>query len=404
MFGKTKFVMNEDEERKKILRSPYFLRDKLRQLKGTLAEPKEETSPDLSETLQEDLPTNSLRYLQEEPSSTYSTPIPKKILKKEEMAAKVTVLQGQEVAKFRGNRTSKDAVFATGPSISEFLENLQAYFRRHEITSDVDKICTLRLLIDPSVGDARFVVNNLLDSKINTKAISFAQLCELLKENYREQESLSLYDAALHLQSTISRRVDTPQMQLVEITKSIQNFVDAITSRSQFGDNSKSIEESMKEGFLLYATALWGGRTLTEKVLQPFPANKEPRDLSLALLKNLKKEGIKKEDTETVAATAPVDTAAPPMIPSKTSAGLGRRQPPPHRQTRGGKQEQNIKAKFIYKCYRCGLKSHKIKDCKVPAENIICSLCNSRTHVASVCQSQSFFRESGGQSNSRYRP
>ena len=41
---------------------------------------------------------------------------------------KLTFLQGSEVLKFKGNRTSKDGVFSPGPRIQDFFESIEAYF------------------------------------------------------------------------------------------------------------------------------------------------------------------------------------------------------------------------------------------------------------------------------------
>ena len=74
---------------------------------------------------------------------------------------KLTFVNNEEMSKFVGNPTQYDTTFSPGPKIEEFLQNFSAYTVRHNIVTDADKLIALRMLVHPSMGDARFVLSSL---------------------------------------------------------------------------------------------------------------------------------------------------------------------------------------------------------------------------------------------------
>ena len=83
--------------------------------------------------------------------------------KEDKTFQKFTFLQGEELTKFRGNRTKGDGIFTEGPKIQDFFNNIEAYISRHGISTDRDKIVSVKLNIDQTAGDARFVVQSIFD-------------------------------------------------------------------------------------------------------------------------------------------------------------------------------------------------------------------------------------------------
>jgi len=140
-------------------------------------------------------------------------------------------------------------------------------------------------LIDPNAGDARFVVSNILDDKINTKTPTYEQLENILANHYKPQNEVSLYDAARHI-FTVAHKIPgtSDQMQLININKAVQSFIEVVTQRPVFADNLKTTEESMKEALLLLLMSNWGGRKVSDKILANLPANKLPRDINCLVM------------------------------------------------------------------------------------------------------------------------
>ena len=369
-------------------RSPYNLRLAMQNFKSNKEEDIRTEDRTISSNLESSVAENSAPTL-------YPSLAAQQI--SETMAAtKLTFLQGSEIIKFKGNRTSKDGIFSQGPRIQDFLESIEAYFHRHEITDDKDRIVTIKLHVDQSSGDARFVLRNILDPNLNSKRVSYDELKNLLLEHYRNRESASLYDAAVHLQEAINNKLDTDQMALIGISNAIQNFVEAYTGRSQFADNKKTTLNVVKEAFLFFGVAVWGGRSLTEKSLLKFPSNMEPRNQIMEINQHLKKMTAVAAREEIAASVAQNMASKGPMAYGQTPKLPAWGQERPHR------EKSSEQAKSLgNNCLRCGLKNHRFKQCRVNSENIYCTRCQSRNHVATMCNFQSF-RSSGN--NFRNKP
>ena len=88
----------------------------------------------------------------------------------------VTFLNSEEIPKFRGRRLQTDEIFTHGPSFDELASNLNAYFIRHNLNNDEEKINALRLLVHPTQGDERFVLAHFLDPALNRERFSYEQL------------------------------------------------------------------------------------------------------------------------------------------------------------------------------------------------------------------------------------
>ena len=328
-----------------------------------------------------------------------------------EMAEKrFTVLQGEEVAKFRGFRTTNDGMFTPGPSIEDFLENLKAYFTRHNIETDEDKICTLKLLIDPHVGDARLVVANILDSKINPKKLKYKELEDLLKETYRDPQAASLFDAAVHIEKSLKKSsTESAHLQLININKAVQNFIEAFTSRPEFRNNSKSPADTAKEALLLFASSCWAGREVCEKVIVPFQAGEDPRILNREILEFIRRTDLKRgqpqaQEAMVVAATSSAYNSTlnhtSKMAPSVEEGWTKGNTQATYGNQLHDHQVSSYKAKFF--CYRCGVKGHIRPMCTAPADTIFCTTCKRNSHVTSVCRDSNSFRKERGRDNFRF--
>ena len=107
---------------------------------------------------------------------------------------KLTFVNNEEMSKFVGNPTQYDTTFSPGPKIEEFLNHFNAYTVRHNIVSDADKLIALRMLVHPSMGDARFVLSSLVDDSLGAN-ITFQEVSDYLVRLYKSETSLNFFRA-----------------------------------------------------------------------------------------------------------------------------------------------------------------------------------------------------------------
>ena len=360
----------------------------------------------------------------------------------------VTFMNAEEIPKFRGRRLPQDEIFVVGPTFSEFTSNLAAYFQRHHIIEDSQKINLLRLLVHPSQGDARYVLSHFLDPLLNPQGFSYEELIDFLKRSYTKTEELIFFRATQHLMATINDKVAPRDFKKIrDIETSILQLLETYKRRGGFNESTKSAEEHCRDVLLHMALAAWGGEKLTTEVLEKLSIDENATILGLKTNEFINKEEIKK-NTEVCCISAlpitgrlagsssikkdtpggfhgPIGTGRPQQstkwgqnpnterpqqstkwgqnpnterphqatrwghAPHSGSAGHRSSAPPRTRGVGGEIPPKPVELLNNIFCFKCGYSNHVSTHCN--KRNLFCTFCKSPTHNTVVCRKK--FRE-----------
>ena len=156
----------------------------------------------------------------------------------------MTFLNTEEIQNFRGRRLQTDEELQYWSTFNEFADSLNAYFIRHNLTDDNEKINALRLLICPSQGDARYVLAHFLDPTLNKDRFSYDEQIRCLKRSYTTKEEINFSQASQHLINVftnVSNPCDFKNIHKIE--KAIELLIDTFKRRENFADSGKKTAE-----------------------------------------------------------------------------------------------------------------------------------------------------------------
>lgn len=291
----------------------------------------------------------------------------------------VTFLNTEEIQKFRGRRLQTDEVFQYGPTFNEFADSLDAYFTRHNLSDDNEKINALRLLVHPSQGDARYVLAHFLDPALNKERFSYDELIRCLKRSYTTKEEINFYQASQHLINLITNKSNPRDFKNIhEIENAIKLLIDTFKRRENFANSGKTAEQHVMEVMLHLALSYWGGEKLTLEVLEKAPTREQSSLLGLRCSEFLLKDTFH-------ATVNHVKFHQEQRRPSDLRGGA------PLRDSRLAREKTTKpdESKDVF-CYKCGLKYHRAPQCR--RKNLYCNHCRTNTHNSIVCRKK--FRQS----------
>ena len=313
------------------------------------------------------------------PHTSYGlTPTPSQIyptlLNPNPIPPTVTFFNSEEIPKFRGRRLQTDEMFVYGPNFNEFIENLNAYFIRHQIINDEEKINALRLLVHPTQGDARFVLAHFLDPSLNRERFSFNQLVNYLKRSYTTKEETNFFQAASHFIDLIRKKDSLKDFKKIrEIQNAINQIMETFKRRESFTLSPKNTEQHCMELLLHLALSYLGGEKLTTNVLEKAPTNEAGGLLGLRCVEFLMRESLTNNmELHHIKEDFP---ASRPCSALSRDSRSGREMP---LKTDESKTTKNVL------CYKCGMKNHISPDCRI--KKLYCSHCKINTHNTVVCR------------------
>jgi len=305
---------------------------------------------------------------------------------------KLSFIGGEELKKFIGNKTPYDTSFSPGPSIEEFTEAFKSFCDRHELTTDNDRIASIRMMIHPSMGDARFVLSSLLDSNINAN-ITFQEVLDYLNRAYKTTSSINFYRASQNFLQLCKPKlaVENDFLKLRGMEIAARELLDAFSKREAYANCGKSPEEKIVELLSFIAFSAYTGEKISNKITKGSVTSREllVRTKEEIRLLDLKDRSSLKD--ENVFYSEPKQ---PQQSGFKRSFGKNQGQYGNTKSNSGRNHFNNTNnSNRNVICHKCGHPSHSAKDCKTQIE-LFCGKCLKGGHVSSVCFSkQSLFRD-----------
>ena len=274
----------------------------------------------------------------------------------------LTFVNTEEVPKFKGLRATCDEYFTPGPTLNEFVSNLEAYFHRHNLHNDQERINALKILIHPSQGDARFVLSHIVNNQLNETNLTYNELINYIRRAYTTKKQSNFFQAVKNFLGTIQDdEADKDFVKINKINDAIQLLMEAYKKRPAYANNQKTMEQTLQEMLTLIAFSTRAGEKASNEVLEKIPANQEYRKTALQIAEFIKKEG---EKTATVCAL-------------RTT-----RAPPPQRQGESSLINKNLL------CTKCGWRGHMASRCR--RTDLFCKHCRTHTHMTNVCRRKKF--------------
>ena len=266
-----------------------------------------------------------------------------------------------DIAKFKGNRRRCDAIFTPGPSIDDYITNIESYCKSQGITEDADKCNALRLFTSQTEGDAWGTLHRYFSHNLKA-TLPYTEIVARLKEIYRSLATSNFASAAKKYRSVAfdpSNPLDLTR--IVDLESSAITVVDKYLERKQYSKtaDTRPIRETMAELLIAITIANDLGPKVSDAVLTDHGSNEHLFALTEKTLDYIKKNPGSVRNPEEI------------NFLRKTS-------------------QKNTK--LI--CPRCGNTGHKFKDCMVNASKIKCEKCDLKNdHVTSQCERNRKFRE-----------
>ena len=293
---------------------------------------------------------------------------------------KLTFVNNEEISKFVGNPTQFDTTFAPGPKIEEFLNHFNAYIVRHNITTDADKLIALRMLVHPSMGDARFVLSSLLDDTLGTN-ITFQQVSDYLIRLYKSETSLNFFRACNNFIELCKPKNDgvNDLMQFRSIEVATKELLQAYLDKPNQANSQKNDSQKIFEILSLMAFSIYAGEKVSKSLIKEDLSQKDLFVKAKELIRLQALQDEKKKDSVVLQISEEEENS----VVKKKNFDLKKR------------RTMQIKGKKTLICFRCGLEnSHTAKSCNTKID-LFCSFCLKRGHVNKVCfkkQANSNFR------------
>ena len=329
-----------------------------------------------------------------------------------------TITTISDIPKFSGNNKVGEK---TSITIKNYLRTLTNYFNTNNITEDKRRIDILYSTIDPNKGDAFEIINTYAGTDISYDQLT-KELVKLyptfITTNYRHSVKL-ISQTNIHQPSVIRgmSTLTTQTRALVEAYLNKPNFAAKGlvlkapiegTGEVIIGDDDEieadtrlTIKNLLENFFLHFITSTQLENKVYEKIeeISPFSSCTEfmARVVEAHELVRVTQEANNKKVTKNEVVFAANNSYStthadaknkPRQSESKGSTNSTNNTYYQNSRSNQSNRYTNVKGGHSDKqrmCYRCGNKSHIIRDCKV-SEDVSCKYCRKRGHLVKACK------------------
>ena len=210
----------------------------------------------------------------------------------------VVFLDSKSIPRFKGNQRPGEIGFTPGPSISEYLDALEALFTKNSISDDGDKKRLLLLHAHPDSGCAYDIL-----TKYNGKDyrdVSYEDIKRECRVAFTPTADMTLKKSLSNLLSpNLSLNVESFAHQLRINEKNIDSAVESFINRNDLNigqaADTRTFETKLKEFclFLIYSSVLTD--SLYEKVFIKWAGGQPLHLLKLKLLTEVRKTSLNKD-------------------------------------------------------------------------------------------------------------
>ena len=142
-----------------------------------------------------------------------------------------TILNNDDIPKFRGRRRENDPIYEEVNSIKQHINIVNNYINTLTDPTDKDKINVLLRSADPTIGDFHLTLNNFVHSSW-FEGLTYDDLCKVLEDSYIEQSEKNIVAVSKELLETRLKNDSSVASKTIETYANLSKLADYIVDNS----------------------------------------------------------------------------------------------------------------------------------------------------------------------------